>query len=213
MLKPETRDPLTQVLTREAFLEQCTQVLETEPIFSVALLDLDFFKTFNDTHGHAVGDQYITKAANILHKNLRQQDILARYDGEAFAILMPDTPPESAFMLLEDIRRLLSEREFDFQQDDRKVRHNIAFSGGIASNKDGKTISDLLRAADEALYRAKIAGRNRLSLAITEKMKTKTSYYTQAQLARLAELSKQQDMSEAVLLREALDDLLHKYKA
>lgn len=207
-------DDLTGLLTRQELLPLIEAEIERQQGFSLALLDLDFFKPFNDEHGHVLGDQYIRKAAEVLQKNLSSAGTVGRYGGEEFCVLMPDTPPESAFLLLEETRRFLSENEFVFAHQDRKVQRCIALSGGIASfPRDGKQVHELLRAADEALYRAKMAGRNRLNLAVSEKMKTKTSYYTQAQLERLAALSKRLEISEAVLLRQALDELLHRYEA
>lgn len=207
-------DSLTGLLTRQEMLPLIDAELERKNSFSIALLDLDFFKLFNDKNGHDMGDLYIAKAADVLKKNLSSTAQVARYGGEEFCILLPDTPPESAFLLLEETRRLLSETEFVFSHQDRKLKSNIALSGGISgSPRDGKQTSELLRAADEALYRAKVAGRNRLNLAVSEKMKTKTSYYTQAQLQRLASLSDHLEISEAVLLRQALDELLRSYEA
>lgn len=127
---------------------------------------------------------------------------------------MPDMNPESAYLLIEDIRRLLAEREYLLEYQDQKITKSICFSAGISGfPKDGKETYEVIRAADEALYRAKLSGRNRITLAVTEKMKTKTSYYTISQLARLSNLSKQIEKSESFLLREALDNILEKYKA
>jgi len=207
-------DPLTGLLTRHEMMPLIDAELERKGSFSIALLDLDFFKAFNDKHGHDMGDLYIAKAADVLKKNLSATAQVARYGGEEFCILLPETPPESAFLLLEETRRLLSETQFVFKHQDRKVESKIALSGGIAgSPRDGKQTGELLRAADEALYRAKIAGRNRLNLAVSEKMKTKTSYYTQAQLQRLSSLSDRLEISEAVLLRQSLDELLYSHEA
>lgn len=209
---PTDLDDLTGVLTRRAFLERFTARLEAGGDHALALVDVDHFKTFNDEHGHAMGDAFIARTAEVMQRNLRPEDALGRYGGEEFVVLLPDTPPEAAFVMLEDIRRTLAERQFSLSAEGAEVQVSIRLSGGISgAPRDGRTAQDLLRAADEALYQAKVAGRNRINLAMSRKMKMKSSYYTATQLERLARLAESTDRSEAYLLREALDDLLLKY--
>ncbi len=98
-------------------------------------------------------------------------------------------------------------------RDERTFSLRFRISGGIANFPgDATGAVDLLRKADEALYRSKKIGRNRISLPASAQMVTKTSYFTQVQLERLSELAHKLDKTEAFLLREALDDLLHKYQ-
>lgn len=205
-------DRLTGALTRENFLPLLTAQLEDGGEHALALLDIDHFKRFNDEHGEALGDAHLARTAEVIRRNLRPEDVFCRFGGEEFAILLPDTPLEAAFVMLEDLRRTLAEREYVLSAGEREAKVSIRFSGGIAGTaRDGRTDQELLRAADEALYQAKVAGRNRINLAISRKMKMKSSYYTTTQLERLAQLAQSTDRSEAYLLREALDDLLRRY--
>jgi predicted signal transduction protein with EAL and GGDEF domain len=94
----------------------------------------------------------------------------------------------------------------------KKIELTVTISGGIAAFPlDGRTDNEMVRKADQALYRAKATGRNKICLAQEERMVTKTTHYPQTQLERLAQLAQKEGLGEAVLLREALDDLLLKY--
>ena len=110
--------------------------------------------------------------------------------------------------MLEMIRR-----EIEASKVFGEVETNVTITGGIASYPiDGTQENEILRKADQALYRAKITGRNTIRLAYEEKMAPKTSHYTLTQLERLSNLAHKEGVGEAVLLREALDDLLIKYE-
>lgn len=133
-------------------------------------------------------------------------------------VILPGQRADSAFILAEEVRRLVEDSQVTVRLgsaggETRSYTVRMRISGGIASfPSDATERVDLLRKADEALYRAKQTGRNRICLPTSAQMVTKTSYYTQTQLERLATLARQLDKTEAFLLREALDDLLNKYK-
>lgn len=119
---------------------------------------------------------------------------------------------ESSFLTLEMVRRAVESRG-NFKEGDTAYELQITLSAGIASYPvDGRSEAELLRKADQAMYRAKEMGGNQVRLAYEERMVPKTSHYTQTQLERLSRLSEKEGVGEAVLLREALDNLLLKYR-
>jgi PleD family two-component response regulator len=130
-----------------------------------------------------------------------------RLGGDEFAVVMPGTEKEEAFLTLEQLRLRIQGLDKLGQ-----LQPAPTVSIGIASYPDDAgTRQELIRKADDALYRAKTTGRNKVGLAREEKKVPKTSHYTQGQLERLSTLSSREGVGEAELLREALDDLLKKY--
>jgi diguanylate cyclase (GGDEF)-like protein len=181
---------------------------------SVSLIsfDLNHFKELNDTHGHLFGDQLLKRVANILGENFKAGNFAGRYGGDEFLIVLPNSRAETAFVLAEEVRKLIEDTEMEISVGEQTVTCKVSVSGGVAAYPtDARDQVDVLRKADEALYRAKRTGRNRICLPTDSQMVTKTSHYTQTQLERLAELAKTLGKSEAFLLREAVDDLLRKY--
>lgn len=131
--------------------------------FAVLMMDLDGFKSINDTWGHLFGDQVLFELAQFLSSNLRSTDFLARYGGDELTMIFPETDILNANQVGEKIHNSL--RDFEITQPDGNRRH-LGVSGGIALYpRHGRTASDLLRAADEALYRAKKHSRNSFLLA------------------------------------------------
>ncbi|MBI1923425.1 GGDEF domain-containing protein [Candidatus Poribacteria bacterium] len=129
-----------------------------------------------------------------------------------FLVVLPSSSAETAFVLAEEVRKLIADTEMEILVGEQTVRCQVSVSGGIAAYPtDARERVDLYRKADEALYRAKRTGRNRICLPTDSQMVTKTSHYTQTQLERLTELAKTLGKSEAFLLREGVDDLLRKY--
>ena len=218
MIKPEElqKDDLTGLYTRKAFLEVFAEALsrskagENEAPLSLALIDVDHFLHINEEHGHVAGDHILVGVADIIRERTPDTALGARYGGDEFAVMLPGFEREQAFLLLEQVRLELAGREFNTPQG--KVIRGVPISGGVASFPvDGRTGVELIRKADHALYRAKYAGRSQIRLAFEERMVPKTSHYTQVQLERLARLAAEHKVSEADLLREAMDDLLTKY--
>jgi diguanylate cyclase (GGDEF)-like protein len=210
-----TNDPLTGLLTRKAFEDSFAAALDqaqaTQSSLSLAMLDIDNFLQINNQLGHAGGDVVLKAIAEIL-KQMGNDILLARYGGDEFAILFPNTEREQAFLKLERVRAEVEGRA-SFNDGDATVDIRMTLSAGIAAFPiDGDVANELMRKADGADYRAKVSGRNKIVLSYEERMAPKTSHYTLTQLERLAALAKQQDVGEAVLLREALDDLLVKYQ-
>lgn len=211
---PDT-DALTGLLTRRNFDEELKRSLENvkngEAGLSLAFLDIDHFKAINDTYGHATGDAVIQGVVAHIRQVLEPSVIVSRYGGEEFAILLRGIEREPALLTVERIRQEVGKPQ-QFLSGKKKVELTVTVSGGIAAFPlDGRTDNELVRKADQALYRAKATGRNKICLAQEERMVTKTTHYPQTQLERLAKLAQKEGLGEAVLLREALDDLLLKY--
>ncbi len=196
---------------------------------SIFLLDVDNFGGINEQHGRRAGDDVLKRLAHILEANfqgkagrimnaetpvedVRAMGVVGRVAGDEFIVVMPGQPADSAFILADEVRRLVEESDVAVTHDGRTYNVRFHISGGIATYPtDAAQPVDLMRKAGEALYRSKRIGRNRISLPSSAQMITKTSYYTQIQLERLAALARAQDKTEAFLLREALDELLRKY--
>lgn len=175
---------------------------------AVVLCDLDDFKRINDGLGHDVGDIVLREWERTFSKSLPTEAIVLRVGGDEYAAALPDHSAESALILLEEIRAHVSA-----QYPSAEVAWPLTVSAGVAARPPhGDTPAELLAAAREALMRAKRDGRNRVTIFVEEKMTMKSNYYTRATLDRLAKLSNATGRTEASLLREALDELLVKYR-
>lgn len=204
-------DQLTGFRNYEQFvkdLEELSQAsVEKCQDLSLAMIDIDSFMRVNEEYGHEIGDYVIISIAQHIKSNTPEDALLYRYAGDQFAVLLPSTEKEKAFLIIEKIRETYCV-DFDKKPDSL----NVTLSAGISCfPHDGTRTADVIRKAEGALYRAKSGSRNKVCLSREEKMITKTSHYTFEQLKRLSELAKREDLGEAVLLREALDDLLKKY--
>ena len=211
MTQNPNTDSLTGLLSRSAFDDtfktHMRSAAEGGLPLSLAFLDIDNFLQINQTFGHEGGDQVLKSLSDTLREQAGQDAVIARYGGDEFALLFTNTEREQAFLALERIRA-----EIENQGRFGEVLTHLTITGGIAAYPiDGSSESEILRKADQALYRAKKVGRNSIRLAYEEKMAPKTSHFTLTQLERLSNLSKDEGVGEAVLLREALDDLLFKY--
>ncbi|NTU85129.1 MAG: response regulator, partial [Chloroflexales bacterium] len=155
------RDSLTGLLTHAAFKEQLVResarASRTGMWLSVVMLDVDHFKRVNDTHGHAAGDRVLTSLARLLQQHLRASDVVGRYGGEEFAVLLPDTDGAGALTVLERIRTQFAGVQ---HQGAHGTPFTVTFSAGIASVPPYSVAERLLEAADATLYAAKQRGRN-----------------------------------------------------
>ncbi|MNY12418.1 Response regulator PleD [compost metagenome] len=156
-----TTDQLTELLNRRGFdllANQAIQEARRNPSpLCALLLDLDNFKDLNDSHGHLAGDEVLRGFANKLRDNLRQSDIICRWGGEEFILLLKDTSPEQARLLAEKIRQQTAQNNFSYQG----ASLHITTSIGLAELHPDDSLSELLARTDRALYRAKQSGRNR----------------------------------------------------
>jgi diguanylate cyclase (GGDEF)-like protein/PAS domain S-box-containing protein len=128
--------------------------------FSVLMIDIDHFKKFNDTHGHAGGDLLLAGFADKMRLALRQMDSAFRFGGEEFVVLLPETTGQEAIVPAERFRRLIADSRFPMPPEGRPV--SVTISIGIAGYCDGDTLDDVIRHADLAMYAAKNGGRNRV---------------------------------------------------
>jgi diguanylate cyclase (GGDEF)-like protein len=163
-----TRDPLTGCFNRRAFFERgevlMTEALQGQPDgLCVIMCDIDHFKQFNDRYGHAVGDLVIQAVAKTLAHGLRTSDVLCRYGGEEFCLLLPGTPVVQGNMIAQRLRVAIMETAAASTRMPDVT--SITSSFGLASTLQGfTTLETLIDAADNALYRSKKAGRNRVTL-------------------------------------------------
>ncbi len=128
---------------------------------SVIMVDLDHFKEINDRHGHAGGDAFLQAAASVLRDALRREDLLARWGGEEFIIMMPELDVDRARDAAEQARRALA--SYPFKRNG--VTETITASFGITAHRNGHSLDATIAGADAALYRAKEEGRNRVTVA------------------------------------------------
>ena len=158
-------DPLTSVYNRRAFntrLEkEVLEAAQTGNSLCLAMADLDRFKRVNDTYGHQVGDMVLEMFADIITRNIKGQVILARYGGEEYAIILPQTDLFSAYNLLVKIKHQLKESDLVIDGAGRAIR-DITASFGVARFEAGMNVKDLIEQADTYLYEAKNSGRDRV---------------------------------------------------
>lgn len=121
------------------------------------MIDIDYFKKINDSYGHDVGDEVLIKLSKVLLENIRKVDILARWGGEEFAILMPKINAGEAYKMLEKLRKTI--------EGTRLINDiSITISVGVTELKNTDTFDDLVKRTDEALYKAKNSGRNNVQV-------------------------------------------------
>ena len=160
-------DGLTGIANRKAFdmklLGAAAEAGESQEPLCLLLVDIDFFKKFNDTFGHQAGDQIIRLVAQTFKKGLKGQDTAARYGGEEFAIILPHTVLENAVRVGEVLRRTVAQKEVVNRANQEKLGQ-ITISVGVAQYRQGEAIESLIERADSALYRAKQNGRNRVEV-------------------------------------------------
>ncbi|GAA5167310.1 diguanylate cyclase [Viridibacterium curvum] len=146
----------------KALLQQAMLMAERQhSALSYAILDIDHFKTVNDTYGHMVGDQVIRAIAHFLKQHVRRADVVGRYGGEEFVVIFLDTQMEAAAAKLDEMRMAFSNIQHAFDDG----HFSVTFSAGVAGYPGYPSMAELMAAADEALYAAKRGGRNRVMRA------------------------------------------------
>jgi len=160
-------DHLTGLYNRRYFMNRAGEEIERslrhqEPL-SVLMLDIDHFKLFNDTYGHATGDRVLQTVARAMKDTLRNHDICSRHGGEEFAVLLPNTPGDKAFFVADRVRKTLSGTRYTGLGLPPEV--NITLSVGVATcPRDATVLDELMELADKALYQAKDSGRDMVKL-------------------------------------------------
>jgi diguanylate cyclase (GGDEF)-like protein len=160
------RDSLTGIYVQKFFkdrlLEEVTRSLRTDSSLSILLLDIDFFKAYNDKYGHAAGDIVLKKVANILTQATQDSgDIVARYGGEEFGLILLNRTKQQAMGFAESIRKKIEGEAFFL----RREETHMTISVGVANCPlDARICEDLIKAADDALYKAKKSGRNYVAI-------------------------------------------------
>lgn len=154
-------DRLTNLYNREKFELRFSELLADDSPTSnelcIALIDIDHFKLINDQHGHLTGDRVLKFIADHLKSQMREQDLLARWGGEEFVVLMENTNIQQAAQLAERLRKYIESLEVE--------THKLTISIGLAGGNKSASLQDVLSRADGALYKAKQSGRNQLVLA------------------------------------------------
>jgi len=165
-LQAEARnDPKTGLYNARHFAaalhEELARATRFERPMSLIMADLDLLRDINNTYGHLAGDAVLAGVARVFREQLRDYDVPARFGGEEFSILLPETEPQAALEIAERIRRAVAEREFEVDTSSEPI--HVTVSLGVASfPRDGHDANELVHQADLAVYRAKIQGRNRV---------------------------------------------------
>lgn len=166
--KEALTDGLTGLANRKAFDTEIRRYVEEvkteETTFTLVLLDIDHFKSFNDNYGHQVGDQVLRLVARTLIEGVKGRDLAARFGGEEFAIILPETNLQFGVKVADALRRAVAGKEVVNRNNGEKLGR-ITMSGGVAQFMLGEKIDDLIERADAALYTAKHNGRNQIAAA------------------------------------------------
>ena len=171
-LQAEARvDPKTGLYNARYFATtlaaEIARAARFERPMSLIMADLDLLRDINNSYGHLAGDAVLVGIADVFREQLRHYDVPARFGGEEFSILLPETPPEQAMEIAERIRRAVADKEFEVETAAEPIRATISI--GVAGfPKDGVDANELIHQADLAVYRAKLQGRNRVLGASTE---------------------------------------------
>jgi len=204
-----TRPTTEGCLDLASFSASMAKRFEKEPNGSLLHLDLDGLLELNEGHGRDSGDKAIRATLSVLKKHAHEGGwILGRIGGDEFSVFAPGISLETAFLSADRMRQ---EIDLAIAKQMPKGARCTASIGVASAPRDAKTPHDLRRKADLALYAAKEQGGDTVGLTPGDEMVLKSSYYSAAALGRLKALAERQKTKEAVLLREALDDLLRKY--
>ena len=159
-------DGLTKLLLRRVLLEKLEQELlrakEKDAPLALVLLDIDHFKSVNDTYGHPAGDAVLREVAARVKRSVRDVDVCGRYGGEEFIVLLPQTPLEGALLVAERIREAVKAKPFELRGEERRITVSLGVSVFPQHSDNGRA---LIESADEALYKSKENGRDRVTPA------------------------------------------------
>jgi diguanylate cyclase (GGDEF)-like protein len=158
-------DELTGAFNRKFFNQTMKQLYSdyrrTDRTFTLALMDLDYFKRVNDTYGHLLGDEVLQTFARVVKQSIRAEDTFCRYGGEEFALFMPNTAADSAVLVIERIQQKFADNRFLAKRE----HFNVTFSCGITEvNERHQDADKIIEEADQALYASKHAGRNQTTV-------------------------------------------------
>jgi diguanylate cyclase (GGDEF)-like protein len=158
-------DDLTGIYNHRFFIEQLTREVERHKRYatplSLLMIDIDYFKHYNDANGHLAGDQVLKAIAVLIQRGVRQTDIVARYGGEEFSAILTNTGKDGALEIAERVRKNVSDARFP--NEIAQPNKDLTISVGAATFSSSiSTLIDLIREADHALYKAKNRGRNRI---------------------------------------------------
>ncbi|NTS76261.1 GGDEF domain-containing protein [Catenovulum sp. SM1970] len=154
-----TTDPLTGCFTRRYFVDKAQALFDSERGFSLLLMDIDHFKKINDNYGHSTGDTALVELTKLIKKHIRKDDLLARWGGEEFFLLLPDTEQPCAFERANKLRKLLEEKVIDYPAGQFQMTMSI---GLAEKSPEVADLASLFELADQNLYRAKDRGRNQV---------------------------------------------------
>jgi diguanylate cyclase (GGDEF)-like protein/putative nucleotidyltransferase with HDIG domain len=192
-LQEEARvDPKTRLFNARHFAavlrDELTRAERFGRPMSVIMADLDLLRDINNTYGHLAGDAVLKGVADVFRAELREYDVPARFGGEEFAILLPETPPDQALQVAERIRCAVSRAHFEIETSSEPIKASVSIGVATYPN-DGADVNELIHQADLAVYRAKLQGRNRAFSASREPL-----FIPIEQTARLAALPEQGDV-------------------
>ncbi|MEO0450731.1 MAG: diguanylate cyclase [Pseudomonadota bacterium] len=168
VIKKQSRtDALTDVANRRAFNERLMHVhnraIETGEVYALALIDLDRFKTINDTYGHPIGDEVLSHLARLMVKNIEATDFAARVGGDEFAIIFPGQTLETAYHSIVAMKHQLENLKVS-DAISRDAKHKVTFSCGMSTFKKDRSLEDVMETADQELLKAKRVSRNHISV-------------------------------------------------
>jgi len=161
-----TLDALTGLGNRKTFDDALARALEQAPgdmaTVCLMMVDIDNFKSINDEYGHLIGDKILRFVAETLRRSVKGRDVVARFGGDEFGVVLEETPPQGAFRLAESIRQTIEKSALKRTDTGEPIR-NITVSIGVECNRPGDTPDELIDRADKALYESKKKGRNRVT--------------------------------------------------
>ena len=167
-------DSLTGLYNRRAIVDKLRELINRanryKEDFSLVMLDIDHFKGVNDRYGHLTGDEVLEKIATLVRRNIRNTDVVGRYGGEEFIIILPQTNLSSAWVIAERIRSIIENAEM---KDPAGNVFTVTVSQGLSEWERGEDADALISCADEALYKAKARGRNRVQILLGPTLRDK----------------------------------------